>query len=313
MILLYWAWRFGVFVTGIAPRRLSFAIARFVGGISYYIMGLRRDVACENFSHVLGKPCDDPDVRRVAHESFKNFAVLMRDVMLYPSMSMQELENRITIHNPEHFEQGLAPGKGMIIVSAHFGNMDLPSAVMANRFTPIALVSETLRPRELMDYLTKIRSDRKINMYPYDRAPRKLVESLKRSEMAAFLIDFGVTHHFDMHIVPVTLFGAETKFPTGPAQLALLTGASIIVGHAHVNPDGHIDVFTNPPLLPTRTGDRKRDIELTMQKIAKLMEDFIRLYPEQWYIFRPMWSDAETLKRNIPSLSKPVASHDAAD
>lgn len=313
MIWLYWAWRFGVLVTGIAPRRLSLAIARFLGGVSYYIMGLRRDVACENFSHVLGKPCDDPDVRRVARESFKNFAVLMRDVMLYPSLSMQELEQRVTIHNPEHINEALSRGKGVIVVSAHFGNMDLPSAVLADHFTPIALVSETLRPRQLMDYLTKIRGDRKVNMNPYDRAPRKLIEALKRNEMAAFLIDFGVTHHFDMHIVPVTLFGAETKFPTGPAQMALLTGAAIVVGHAHVAADGHIDVYTNPPLVVPRTDDRKHDIELAMQKIARLMEDFIRLYPEQWYIFRPMWMDAETLKRNIPSLSQPVASRDAID
>ena len=292
---------------------MSLFVARFVGGISYYIMGLRRDVACENFSHVLGKPCDDPQVRHVAHESFKNFAALMRDVMLYPSMSMQELDQRVTIRNPEHIAEGLARGKGIIIVSAHFGNMDLPSAVLAHRFAPIALVSEALRPQQLMDYLTKIRGDRQVNMNTYDRAPRKMIEALKRNEMAAFLIDFGVTHHFDMHIVPVTLFGAETKFPTGPAQMALLTGASIIVGHAHVADNGHIDVYTNPPLVVSRTKDRKHDIEAGMQKIAKLMEDFIRLYPEQWYIFRPMWSDAETLKRNIPSLSQPIPSRDAID
>jgi KDO2-lipid IV(A) lauroyltransferase len=313
VIWVYWAWRFGMMVTGIAPHRLSLAIARFFGSLGYYMMALRRQVARENFAHVLDLPADDPQVGHVTRESFKNFAVLMRDVMLYPSLSMEELEQRVTIRNPEHLQKALARGRGAIIVSAHFGNMDLPSAILANRFTPIALVSETLRPKQLMDYLTKIRGDRKVNMNPYDRAPRKLIEALKCNEMAGFLIDFGVTHHFDMHTVPVTLFGAQTNFPTGPAQLAMLTGAAIIVGHAHVTTDGHIDVFTNPPLIPPRTGDRKRDIEITMQKIAKLMEDFIRLYPEQWYILRPMWTDAPTLKRNIPSLSQPIASRTTPD
>lgn len=306
MIALYWAWRLGMFLIGVMPRRLSFAVARFLGYIGYYIMGLRRDVAQENFAHVLGKPPNDPEVRRVARASFQNFVCLLRDVMLYPSLSMTELEQRITIQNPEHFEQALARGKGAIIVSAHFGNMDLPSAVLAKQFSPIALVSETLRPPQLMDYLTKIRGQHHVNMNPYDRAPRQLIAALKRNEMAAFLIDFGVTHHFDMHTVPVQLFDAETDFPTGPAQLAMLTGAAIVVGHAHIDLNGHIDVYTNPPLVLERSGDRQRDIQAAMQKIAGLMEDFIRLYPEQWYIFRPMWHDAQTLKRNIPSLSTPI-------
>ncbi len=294
MIALYWAWRLGMFLTGVAPRRLSFAAARTLGNISYYVMPLRRRIANENFAHVLGKPSDDPEVRRVARLSFQNFACHLRDVMLYPSTSMAELESRITIHHGEYFQDALALGKGAIVVSAHFGNMDMPSAVLARRYTPFTLVSETLRPQQLMDFLTRIRGAHNIHLFPYDRAPRKIIEALKRNEMTAFLLDFGVTHHFDIATVPVIFFGAETNFPAGPAQLALLTGAPIIVGHAHVASDGHIDARVTPPIVIQRSHDRRRDMQMTMQEIARRMESFIRLYPEQWYIFRPMWKDGNS-------------------
>jgi KDO2-lipid IV(A) lauroyltransferase len=214
--------------------------------------------------------------------------------MIYPSLTTAELEERVTLHTPEHFDQALAQGKGAIIVSAHFGNMDMPSAILSNRFTPIALVSETLRPQQLMDYLTRIRSERKINMHPYDRAPRKIIEALKRNEMTAFLLDFGVTHHFDIHTVQVTFFDTPTNLPSGPAQLSMLTGAPILVGHAHVAKDGQIDVHTNPPLYVTRTGNKQKDMQEAMQEVARQMEIFIRAYPDQWYIFRPMWSKEKT-------------------
>ena len=81
----------------------------------------------------------------VARHALRNYVCYLRDVMIYPSLSTTELEQRVTIHTPEHFDQALALGKGAIIVSAHFGNMDLSSAILSNRFTPIALVSETLR------------------------------------------------------------------------------------------------------------------------------------------------------------------------
>ncbi|MDE3088169.1 MAG: lysophospholipid acyltransferase family protein [Chloroflexota bacterium] len=278
-----------MFVSGAAPRRLSLAVAAAIGNSAYYLLPMRRAIAKDNFAHVLGKPTSAPQVRRVARLALRNYVCYLRDVMIYPSLSTQELEERITIQTAEHFEQALAAGKGAIIVSAHFGNMDMPSAILATRFKPIALVSETLRPQQLMDYLTRIRGERHVNMHPYDRAPRKIIEALKRNELTAFLIDFGVTHHFDIHTVPVTFFDTPTNFPSGPAQLSMLTGAPLIVGDAHMGEDRHIYVQTCPPLFVARTGNRQKDLQAAMQEVARRMENFIRAHPEQWYIFRPMW------------------------
>ncbi|MBM3127082.1 MAG: hypothetical protein FJ009_00420 [Chloroflexi bacterium] len=293
-----------MFCVGFAPPRLSLAAAEWMGTGAYYLMPLRRRVARENFAHVLGKSPNDPAVGRVTQRAFQNFARLLRDVMLYPSMSLRDLEARITIQHGEYFEQALARGKGAIVVSAHFGNMDLPSALLAHRYAPFTLVGETLRPPQLMDLLTRIRRDKKVFLYPYESAPRKIIEALKRNEMTTFLLDFGVTHHFDITTVPVNFFATETDFPAGPAQLALLTGAPIVVGHAHVQLDGHIVVDVTPPIVIERSGSRHRDLQMTMQEIARRMEAFIRAHPEQWYIFRPMWKDSASARRKIPSLSK---------
>ncbi len=289
MIVVYWFWRFGMWLASLAPRRLSMAAAGAMGNSAYYLMGLRRGVAKENFSHVLGKSPDDPEVRRIARQSFQNYARYLRDVMLYPRTSMAELEKRVVLHSREHLEHALAMNKGAIIVSAHFGNMDMPSAVLAKQFRPITLVGESLRPRQLMDFLTRIREERDVHLFPYDQAPRKILEALKRREMTAFLLDFGITHHFDLTTVNINFFGTQTAFPAGPAQLALLTGAPIIVGFAHVDPDASIHVHVTSPIMAERTGNRRHDLQVTMQEIACRFEEFIRLHPEQWYMFRPMW------------------------
>ena len=294
MIVIYWLWRFGMFLTGAAPRRVSLAIAAALGTSAYYLMPMRRAIAKDNFAHVLGKPPSDPEVARVSRRALRNYVCYLRDVMIYPSLSTTELEKRVTVHNPEHFDQAFALGKGAIIVSAHFGNMDLASAILSTHFKPIALVSETLRPQELMDYLTRIRGQRNVNMHPYNRAPRMIIQALRRNEMTAFLIDFGVTHHFDMNTVLVNFFNTCTNFPSGPAQLSALTGAPMLVGHAHVGDDGHIHVYTDPPLYVNHTGNRKKDLETAMQEVAVRMENFIRAAPEQWYMFRPMWKKEKT-------------------
>jgi KDO2-lipid IV(A) lauroyltransferase len=128
-----------------------------------------------------------------------------------------------------------------------------------------------------------------VYLYPYECAPRKILEALKRKEMTGFLLDFGVTHHLDITTVPIRFFGTTTPFPAGPAQLALLTGAPIVVGHTQVMEDGKIHVYATAPIVAQKSGDRNRDMTVVMQEIASRFESFIRRHPEQWYMFRPMW------------------------
>lgn len=304
MIVLYWLWRLGGFFVKRLPRCLSMQAAGWLGVVTYYLMPLRRHVARENFARVLCKTPNDPEVGRITRCAFKNFARLLCDVMVYPSMSIQEIERRVTIHHSEYVQQALSYGKGAIFVSAHFGNMDLPSAFLAHRYAPITLVGETLRPPQLMDWFTRIRHARRVYLYPYESAPRKIIQALKRNEMTAFLLDFGVTHHFDITTVPVHFFNTETAFPAGPAQLALLTGAPILVGYARMLPDGRIEGEITPPILVQCSHNRRAVIQSTMQEIACRMEQFIRAHPEQWYIFRPMWKSNASARRKIPSLSR---------
>lgn len=290
MIVIYWLYRIGVWLTNLAPRRGSFAFASTLGTGMYYLMRARQRVARENFSHVLKKPASDPSVGRVARHAFRNYARYVRDVMIYPTLGVTELEARVRLHGREHLESALSLGKGAILVSVHFGNMDLPSAVVAKQYKPMTLVAETLRPQQLMDFLTEMRSRRNVFLYPYDNAPRKMIEAVHRNEMIGMLLDFGITHHLDINTVPVQFFGTLTQFPTGPAQLSRLTGAPIIVCHTRVMNDEKIDACLTEPIRVQRTRDRNCDLQITMEEIARRFEQFISQLPEQWYIFRPMWS-----------------------
>ncbi len=291
MIIVYWLWRLGIFLAGVLPRRWSAVGAEVMGNGAYYLMPSRRQVAKENFSYVLSKSPDDPEVRRVARRAFQNYAHYLHDVMIYPRTSVAELEQRVTIQGKEHVERALALGKGAILVSVHFGNMDITSAVVAKQYRPLTLVAETLRPPQLMNYLTRMRSARNVHLYPYDRAPRKIIEALRRNEFVGFLLDFGVTHHLDIATVTVDFFNTPTQFPAGPAQLAFLTGAPIIVCHARATANNHIQAHATDPIFVPRRSNRHQVFQETMQQVANRLENFIRAHPEQWYIFRPMWRD----------------------
>ena len=65
-----------------------------------------------------------------------------------------------------------------------------------------------------------------------------------------------------------------------------------------------------PPIEyePLLAGDKERDIQIITQEIVSHMEDVIRRYPDQWYMFRQMWPrtdrhNAEIRRRNLRGAS----------
>ena len=89
----------------------------------------------------------------------------------------------------------------------------------------------------------------------------------------------------------VELFRAPVTIPEGPATLAVLTGASVIVGRClRVAPERF--VVSGSQLAWEPSGDRRADIESLTRRIAAAMEADIAAAPEQWFgAFQPFWRD----------------------
>jgi KDO2-lipid IV(A) lauroyltransferase len=158
-----------------------------------------------------------------------------------------------------------------------------------------------------MDKLVDFRAKKNVRLAITSSAPREVLQALRRNEYVGLLLDVGTQHDGDT--VPVTFFGIPTRFPVGPAILALRTGAPIVVGYALVREDHHIDAFAYPPILVTPSGNKERDIRDCLQRIVAYFEDFIARNPDQWYMYRPMWAtNAPVSVQDLPT-ADPLAEH----
>ena len=291
MIITYYLWRVASWLLTFVPIPIADFVASGGGAGVYYVWRSRRNVARENFAHVLGKPANDPAVGRIARSSFANFSRYLVEVMRFPYVPMDQFEQRVVIHETAEFRQVMAAGTAVIMISAHFGNMDYASAVATQRYGRFTLAAETIKPVQLFHYLARARAERGVYLIPYDQAPRKILEALKRKEWIAFLIDFGVNNQKDIATTEVMFFGAPTRFPASPAILAQRSGAPILVVHSFVDRERRIQSSPEPPIYVPRSLPRDQAAQTTMQTVAQYMERFIRQHPEQWYVFRAMWPD----------------------
>ena len=87
----------------------------------------------------------------------------------------------------------------------------------------------------------------------------------------------------------INFFGKPMHFPEGPAALSLMTGAPIVPGFMFRNPDDSFTLRIEKPVEFSPSGDKDKDLVGLINVYKKVMEDYIRKYPEQWYVFRKFW------------------------
>jgi KDO2-lipid IV(A) lauroyltransferase len=290
--VIYWFWRLGSFLVGHLPLALSYTMADWCGRMVYWLLPPMRRSARANYAQVMNKPIHDPAVAQVTKLAFRNFCRYLLEVLRFPYITSGELNRRVVLHDSVEFERALAERRGVIFVSAHFGNMELAGVQLATRFARMTLAAEVLKAKEIYTWLVENRARHNVRLIPYKQAARTLLTALRANEFVGFFLDLGI--RYDHKGVPVKFFGETAHFPAAPALLAHRTGAPIIQGYAVIAPDGRIHGHAFPTLNVDRSMDRDQFVQHVTQQMAANMEKFIAQNPEQWYIFRPIWPDGVT-------------------
>src|SRR4029079_10430710 len=116
-------------------------------------------------------------------------------------------------------------------------------------------------------------------------ALRELLLGLKRNAILGIVTDRDI----DGKGPVVPFFDAPTTFADGVASLALRAGAPILVAIPTRRPDGRFDALFEPLPAVALTGNRKADVLLLTQAVARRLEYHIASHPEQWTVFQKRW------------------------
>lgn len=283
----YWGWRIGAAIAQRLPARPLYAFAVALGEVGYISWAAKRRIAKRNFSIVLGRPSTDRLVAQVARRSFRNFAKYVVEIMRFPLLGAPDFERLVAIEGWEHLRGALAHGKGVIFVSIHFGNFELGGARISDEI-PLNVIADELENQRLMDLLVGNRAHKNITLLSPDGAAKKVLLALRRNEMVGLMMDLGPrAQAFDT--VSADFFGTPTSFPAVAASLARVSGAPIVVSACVRRKDNTFTGIALPPIFVERTRQAAEDVQNATQAIARGLETFVTRWPDQWYIFRPMW------------------------
>lgn len=278
----------GRLVPQIPPRPGYWLFAK-LGDLLYRLDAGGRQAVQDNLRHVLG-PAVPPSVLDArVRAAFRMQAYNYFDLFRLPAMSAEEVAARLNIEGWENLEAAIACGKGVVLVSVHYGNIDVVMQVLGLRGIKATLVAEHLKPEKLYRYVTSIRAGHGATIIPVNGSLRGLFQTLRAGGIVILALDRDVTHSG----VEIEFFGESAKLPDGYARLARRTGSLIVPGFGLRLPDHQFRLCIEPPLVAPQTEDRAADIRATMRMTLTVAERYIAEHPEQWVMFRPIWREGD--------------------
>jgi Kdo2-lipid IVA lauroyltransferase/acyltransferase len=290
--VVWWVLKF----TGALPRPLARAMGAGIARLLFLATPRLRSIA--KFNLQLAFP-EWTDAQREAtlRGMVRSLGWMAAEFARMPRYTRENIEEIIVLDGNENFLEGQRRGKGVLFLTAHLGAWELSSYAHALYGYPLHYIA---RP------LDNARLDMLVNRYRGLSGNKPIFKNESARAMLKILWEAGTIGLLaDQNTLPeegafVDFFGTPACTTTGVARVAQHTGAAVVPGYAVW--DESLKKYRlrfEPPLELIRTGDVERDILENTQRFAKVTEEIIRKYPEQWVWVHARW---KTRPKGEPSL-----------
>ena len=257
--------------------------AEVIGTLLYLILGLRRRIAIDNIRRALGYSL--PRCRRLARESFKSIVITVLEMAQMGSVNPRWIGERLTFSQTEPFAEIARMRRGGLLITAHFGNWELIGALVGRKGLgyPLSVIVQEQSNPLVEELMLKLRGDYGFEVIPLGRAGQETVRRLHRGEMVALLADQSAGEEGILH----PFFGRPASTYLGPALIASRLGTPIIFGFCVRNRNGTYTAHIESPIL--LSDDRDNAVEQYLCIYTRLIEEYVRRYPEQYLWLHRRW------------------------
>lgn len=282
----YWMYRTLGAIVPLIPTRLGYSLFGWLGARFFDWFADARAPLRDNLRHVMANAASS-EIDRVARDILRNHLKNYYDFFRSTRLTQADIARLVQVNSFENLTDALARGKGVIFVTAHFGNLDVVGQTFAIRGYRVTTPAEHVKPEILYQRIVATRAAKGLTIIPVDGPLLALVRALKKNEIVGLAADLDVTHSG----ITVKFFDAPARLPDGHVQLALRTGAVILPAFSLRLPDNTFAAFAEPAIQLQSTSHFDTDVRAGVEQIARVMEKWIGQHPEQWVMFHRLWAE----------------------
>jgi len=269
------------------PGRWLYSFAQAIAFLGYIIARKQRKIALESLAIAFGREKSPDQIQEIAKDCFMFMAksgVEIVFLMDKPNL----LRRRIEMVGKKNLDAALARGKGVILVSAHFGNFPLMLAKLSLEGYKTAGIMRPMRDsRAEKIFLTKRRRMGIKTIYNIPR--RTCIEETIRTLRDNELLFIHLDQNFGTGGVFVDFFGQKAATATGPVVLAKRTHAAILPCFIVRQKDDTHKIIFEPALNLEEGKTSQETVIINIQRLTNIIESYIRKYPAEWGWIHRRW------------------------
>jgi KDO2-lipid IV(A) lauroyltransferase len=279
------AWPF-IKILGLMPRSLARAFAISLGFVVYLLHFRLRQVGRRNLAMALPEK-SEAERTRILRGVFTSLGRQLAELCQFPRYTKETVDEVVVYDGLENFERAYARGKGVLFLTAHFGGWELSAFAHSLHGHWLHVVMRPMDNPYLDRMIEHYRTMHGNKTVAKDDFVRGLLAAMKAGETVGILMD---TNIIPPQGVFVDFFGIPACTASGLARIALRTDAAVVPGFTIWDSDlKKYRLRFDPAVELVRTGDLDADIVANTQKFTKVIEEYVRKYPDQWLWVHRRW------------------------
>lgn len=256
----------------------------WVGKALYHLLPIRRDLILRNLNLVYGQTLPPEEIRRIAQAHYAHFFRMGRDFIRHQFLSKAQRAARVRVENAELIIEPLSQGKGVIILTGHFGNFATAISAGVASFPEargrFAFIRRPLNPPWFDALISRHFERAGFSTLANRGSMEAVLDALEAGNALVFPFD---QHTSGKRSVRVDFFGHPVGTFRSLALIALASGAPVFPAASWRQADGqHVLRFEEPLRLLSHPSARE-EVRLNTRLFNSAIERLILRHPEQWW------------------------------
>lgn len=281
----YWAVAGVLRFLGWLPPRLVRGACAALAASSYWLWPRLRRVGIFNLRLAFPE-WSERRRRRVLFGTFQNLGRMLADFARFPKLDRNNIEELIVYDGFEHFARAREQGKGVLFLTAHFGNWELSSFAHGLYGHPLNFAVRQMDNPLLNDLINRYRCRSGGRTIEKNDFARQALRALRRGEALGILMD---TNMLASEGVFVDFFGRLACTTTGPARITRKARAPLVLGLAIWDSKLGKYRLRFEPVQWIACQDPEEEIVANTANFTRLIEEYVRRYPDQWLWVHRRW------------------------
>ncbi len=285
-LLEYLPYRLVASIIRLLPWTACTVLGRFLGTVAFDVLHIRRQLTLDNLSRAFPEMSRE-ECAKVGREAMENVCISLLETFWFPRLNSQRVDAIVEAEGIGLMEEKLRAGKGLIMMSGHFGNWELIalSVGMLSR-KALTIVVQEQRNKLVDRFMTRTRTRFGNSVIVMDQSPRVLLRTLHENGVVAMLADQSAPRES----IFIDFFDRPAATHRGPALISLRTGAPIVMAYLVRTAPGRYRIEFEPldMTLPEGADDEEK-IRILSERHVRALEAMVRAHPGHWLWLHKRW------------------------